>query len=120
MAESRRSVAGLAVLVLVVASATQWWAYRGQAQLGSDVKRLAAPGDIRMLSSETCSICVAARQWLQQHGVAFSECTIERDAACARDLAATGAPGTPVFLVRGQPLVGFSPQRLRDQLQRPA
>ena len=120
MAESRRSIAGLALLVLVVAAATQWWAHRAQAQVGSEVARLAAPGDIRMLSSETCSICVAARQWLQQHGVAFSECTIERDAACARDLAATGAPGTPVFLVRGQPLVGFSPQRLRDQLQRPA
>ena len=56
MAESRRSVVGLAVLVLVVAGATQWWAYRSQAQVGAEVKRLAAPGDIRMLSSETCGI----------------------------------------------------------------
>ncbi len=119
-APSRRSLVGLAVLVLVVAGATQWWARHAKAQVGTEVARLAAPGDIRMLSSETCSICLVARQWLQQHEVAFSECIIERDAACARDMAATGAPGTPVFLVRGRLLVGFSPQRLRDHLQRPA
>ncbi|MDP2004981.1 MAG: hypothetical protein Q8K45_04840 [Rubrivivax sp.] len=72
-----------------------------------------------MLSSDSCSICVVARRWFTTHGVAYSECSIERDAACRADFEATRAPGTPVMLVRGVPQVGFSPERLRQALSRP-
>jgi glutaredoxin len=73
-----------------------------------------------MLSSDDCSICVVARRWFNTHGVVFSECSIERDAACRADFEARGAPGTPVLLVRGVPQLGFSPERLRAALERPA
>jgi glutaredoxin len=117
MTTSRRSMFGLVLLVLAVSAASQWWAGRHEQRLGAQVASLAQPGDIRMLASETCSICSAARAWFTMHKVPFSECNIERDAACRADFEASGSPGTPVLLVRGRRLVGFSPDRLRDTLQ---
>jgi glutaredoxin len=113
---SRRSLIALAALVLAASAGSSWWAARQKGELGQQVAARARPGDIRMLSSTTCSICTAARLWFTEHRVPFSECFIERDAACASEFAATRSPGTPVLLVRGVPQVGFSPQRLRDSL----
>jgi hypothetical protein len=61
-----------------------------------------------------------ARQWMQQHEVAFSECFIEKDAACADRFEAVRALGTPVLLVRGQAPTGFDAQRVLDALRRGA
>jgi glutaredoxin len=113
---SRRSLLTLAVLVLAVSSASSWWAARQKADVGRQVAEQAKPGDIRMLSSRTCSICTVARLWFQEHRVPFAECFIETDAACASEFAATRSPGTPVVIVRGVPQVGFSPERVRDAL----
>jgi glutaredoxin len=118
MAGKRGSILGLVLLVLAISAVSQWWAARSQAQLGEQVAALARPGDIRMLSSTTCAFCTAARLWMQQHDVRFSECFIETDTACAAQFEAARAPGTPVLLVRGQAQVGFDAQRVRDTLQR--
>jgi glutaredoxin len=71
-----------------------------------------------MISSDTCAYCVQARAWFNAHDVPFSECSIERDAACAARFAALLAPGTPVILVRERPQVGFSPPRVAEALRR--
>jgi hypothetical protein len=57
---------------------------------------------------------------LQQHDVAFSECFIEKDLACAARFEALRAPGTPMLLVRGQAQTGFDAQRVLDALSRGA
>ena len=108
---------GLLLLVLVVSAGSQWWARHSQQNLGQQVAAAAAAGDLRMLSSDSCAQCVVARNWLKEHGVPFTECSIERDAACQQRFEATRSPGTPVMLVRGQPQVGFSPQRVLQGLQ---
>ena len=100
-------------------AASQWWTGHQKAELGQQVAGLVAAGDIHMLSSDTCSICVVARAWMKDNQVPFTECSIERDVACRQTFDATRAPGTPVLLVRGQPQVGFSPQRVLERLQRP-
>lgn len=114
---SRKAWLGLLVLVLVVSTANQWWVGRQKAALGRQVAELARAGDIRMLSSDTCAICVVARGWLAENKVPFTECSIEREPACRDAFDATRAPGTPVMLVRGQPQVGFDPQRVLQRLQ---
>ena len=114
---SRRSLLGLLVLVLAVSAANSWWGRWQQRSIGQQVAALAQAGDIQMLSSDTCSICVVARRWLQQHQVPFAECSIERDAACQRAFGASLAPGTPVLLVRGKVLVGFSAPQVLAVLQ---
>ena len=116
VAVSRRSLLGLVGLVLAVSAANQWWSVRSEQSAGRELAALARPGDIRMLSSETCGFCTAARLWMQRNGVPFSECFIERDAACAKDFAATRAPGTPVVLVRGEAQLGFDAGRVQRGL----
>ncbi len=118
MKTSRRSIAVLVLLVLGVGAANQWWVGRHQSGLGESMAALAQPGDIHMLSSQTCAICVETRWWLQRHHVRFTECTIETDSACAAQFEAVRAPGTPVLLVRGQPQLGFDAQRVIDALRR--
>ena len=105
----------LVVVVAVAALASSAWRELRSARDGRWLAERARPGDIRMLSSETCPYCVAARRWLQAEGVPFSECFIERDAACAADYQATGAAGTPTFVVRGQRILGFDRARLIER-----
>lgn len=106
----------LFLLLAAVSLGLQAWQGRGQAALGERVAQAAAPGDLRMLSSTTCGICTQARQWFTEHGVAFSECFVERDAACRAEFERWQAPGTPVILVRGRPQLGFSPARIDGAL----
>jgi arsenate reductase-like glutaredoxin family protein len=70
-----------------------------------------------MLASDTCAPCLVARNWLAQHAVPFSECSIERDAQCRALFDAAGARGTPLILVRGQMQLGFSAERVLLGLQ---
>lgn len=116
MKTSPRALLSLAVLVAATMGAQQWWVAHQRAAVGDEVAALAAPGDIHMLASDSCGICVVARRWFTTHGVAYSECSIERDAACRARFDALRAPGTPVLLVRGVPQLGFSPEQLRRAL----
>lgn len=118
MKTSRRSVLSLLVMVAVIAAGGQWWASRQQLALGQQLAAQSGPGDIRMLSSTTCSICTSARVWFKAHEVKFDECFIEKDRDCAALFEATRSPGTPVILVKGRPLVGFDPERIRAALGR--
>ncbi len=115
----RLLIAGVLVLLLGAAGALAWW-LSAQRALGAEVARLAAAGDIRMIASQDCAICHVAREWFREHGVAFSECLVERDAQCRADFEATRAQGTPVLMVRGQAVLGFEPHRLRELLRSPA
>lgn len=107
-AATRRSLVVLVVLVLAVVAMVQGYGAWSRARLGAQVAEAARPGDIQMIGSETCVYCAAARAWFESNHVPFTECLIERDAACAERYAALMAPGTPVMLVRGQRLVGFN------------
>jgi glutaredoxin len=109
--------ASLGAVALLAYLASQWWVASSQRSLGEELAALAKPGDIVMLSSDTCAPCLAARQWLQSHDVRFAECFIERDADCRSQHQASLMPGTPVLRVRGQWQSGFSPERVLRQLR---
>ncbi|MED5618861.1 glutaredoxin family protein [Ideonella sp. BN130291] len=112
MKASPRSLLGLVVLVLGISAGVQWWHGAQDARLGAAIAERAAPGDIRMIASDTCTYCAHARAWMGQYRVRFSECSIERDPACAAAFRDSQAPGTPVVVVRGQRQVGFDPRRV--------
>lgn len=112
----RKSLISLAILLAGVMAATQWWAATQEQRLGRQVAGLAGPGDIHMLSSNTCPICTRARLWFNTNEVKFDECFIETDRQCALVFEATRSPGTPTILVRGKAQVGFDPRRIAAQL----
>lgn len=107
-----RPLAGLLLWVLLVAAATEGWRTYQAGKLAEQLAARVRPGDLWMLSSETCVFCDRARRWMTQNKVPFTECFIERDAACASRYQATGGQGTPTVLVRGRPQLGFSPERV--------
>ncbi|MEF7613978.1 glutaredoxin family protein [Aquincola sp. MAHUQ-54] len=116
---SARSLLGLAVLLVAVSSASQWWRTHSQRQIGEALAAVARPGDIRLVSSVVCPYCAEARLWLQQQGVPFEECFIERDDACRATYEALMSPGTPmVLLADGRSLLGFDPRRVLLMLER--
>ncbi len=112
-----RSGLSLLAVVLVVWGASEAWRAWFAGRLGRDVAALAQPGDIQMISSDTCVFCAQARTWFNANEVPFTECSIERDEACAARFRVLLSPGTPVLLVRGQAQVGFSPQRVVQALK---
>jgi glutaredoxin len=110
----------LALLLALAYGASLWWRAGPGDEAAQALAAAARPGDIQMISSETCVYCVRARHWLRQHGVAFSECLVERDADCAARYQGLGAPGTPVMVVRQRVMLGFSPRAVLAALQPPA
>lgn len=118
MTESRRSLLVLVGLVLTIGGASQWWGYRQEQALARELARQARDGDILMLASDRCGYCERARRFMRGHGIAFSECSIERDAACAARFKAVGGGGTPTLLVRGEAQLGFDPERVLRRLSR--
>ncbi|NCT85017.1 MAG: glutaredoxin family protein [Comamonadaceae bacterium] len=107
------------LLVVIALAAAASWAWRGHVAAGDGgrLARQVQPGDIRMISSETCGWCTAARRWMTQEGIAFDECFIERDAQCLADYRALGGQGTPTLRVRGQTVLGFDRARILDILE---
>ena len=65
---------------------------------------------VTLYTAAECSACDAARQWLQQRGVPYSErlVTTEADARALTEL--TGARTVPALTIGAQPLRGFSAQ----------
>ena len=116
---TRRDALVLVVLLLLSWGASTLWRQHLDRQDAPQLQRLARSGDILMLSSNTCSFCTRARQWLKAHQVPFDECFIETDARCAAQYRAVMAQGTPTLLVRGQVQIGFSPRRVAERLAQP-
>jgi glutaredoxin len=106
-----RRVAPLLLLTAALWAGVQLLQVLRQEQRWREVAQAAVPGDIVMLSSQTCPYCEQARLQLGERRVPFRECFLERDADCA-------APGTPTFSVRGRRIVGFDLERLAQALSR--
>lgn len=112
----RRSWLRPVVIALAAWAVLQSWQnYRDQ-QAGVALALLAKPGDIVMLSSETCAYCKTASRFMTDNNISFRECFIETDTACADSYRAQQSPGTPTLLVRGERQVGFSPDRIAKAL----
>ena len=114
-ARHHATLALMAVMLCASAAMHSFTAW-SRARLGAAVAENARAGDIHMLASVTCVYCAEARAWFHAHRVPFTECLIENDTRCADSYRALMSPGTPVMLVRGRPLVGFSAQAVADAL----
>lgn len=116
-AAQRRELALFVAVVLTATLAWEGWGLWRTSQQDQALRAVVRPGDLRMISSVTCPFCTQARLRLREAQVPFSECFIERDAACAAEFQAHGAPGTPLVLVRGQVQLGLRAERVVQALQ---
>jgi glutaredoxin len=74
------------------------------------------PGDVIMYSTSTCVYCIQAKNWMTQNNIPFSECDIEFRQRCADEFRENGGGGTPLFMVRGNKMSGFSAAHLQQLL----
>lgn len=113
----RKDLWVLLALVAGFVGLSQWAGGRQADAQAEQLRALARPGDILMLSSETCVFCKRAHAWLSEQQVPFRECLVERDGACMAEYQARGARGTPTFVVRDHTVIGFDRPRIVELLQ---
>lgn len=75
---------------------------------------------VTFYSLSTCTVCRAARDYLQQHGIPFNERDVQHDSAAAADaLKLNPRRSVPTFdFGRGEVVVGFTPAELEAALAR--
>ena len=112
-----RRIAPVALLALAAWTGMQLLHSFGSERIAREMAQSAKDGDIMMLSSVTCVYCKQARAYFKEHKIAFGECFIEQDKACAAAYAAMQSPGTPTLVVKGQRQVGFSAERVVQRLR---
>ena len=71
--------------------------------------------NVVIFTSNTCPYCVAAKDYLQEKGVPFTEKNIQTDKDARKELMSMGHMGVPVLLIDGEEIVGFDKPRI-DQL----
>ncbi|HNR91985.1 MAG TPA: glutaredoxin family protein [Dokdonella sp.] len=81
-------------------------------------KSKAPPPGIIMYTTQTCSYCVKARNYLKARNLAWDERDIERSEAARKEWAALGGKGTPVIVIDGKALMGFSQAGVAAELAR--
>ncbi|MFS8541123.1 MAG: glutaredoxin family protein [Tissierellales bacterium] len=71
--------------------------------------------DVTIYTSNTCAYCVAAKEYLQEKGISYTEKNINQDPAARKELMQMGHMGVPVLLIDGEEVVGFNKEKI-DQL----
>ncbi len=72
--------------------------------------------NVVIYSSNTCSYCTIAKEYLKEKGVSYEEKNISTDPAARRELMQKGYMGVPVIIVNGEEIVGFDKPRLEQLL----
>ena len=74
--------------------------------------------NITVFSSDTCPYCVAAKEYLQERGLEYTEKNIQRDKAARKELMSMGHMGVPVILIDGEEIVGFDKEKINRLLDK--
>jgi glutaredoxin 3 len=70
-----------------------------------------------VFTTPTCTYCRAAKTYLSQNKIRFTEVDVSRDQRAAADMVRrTGQSGVPVILIDNRPVVGFDKQRISRML----
>lgn len=67
-------------------------------------------------SSDSCGYCVAAKQYLNENNIEYTEKNIGNDMEARNELIKMGHMGVPVLLVDGEEVVGFDKPKLDELL----
>jgi glutaredoxin-like YruB-family protein len=72
--------------------------------------------NVTIYTSNTCSHCTSAKEYLNQKGVEYNEKNVQTDSSARKELIQKGYMGVPVIIVDGEEMVGFDKNRLEELL----
>jgi glutaredoxin len=114
---SFKSLLGLALVMLLAWGARELLLHRQASQQGETIRVKIGADDIIMYTTDTCPYCAKAREWLDARKVPWRDCNVEHDDQCQADYQSRGAPGVPLFKVRGQWRLGLDPAWMLQTLK---
>lgn len=85
------------------------------AEASADEPAKAAP-EVIMYTTRTCGYCEQARAWFTTQQVVWDERDIESSNAAREEWQSLGGAGTPLILINGKRISGFSPAALSAEL----
>ena len=72
--------------------------------------------NITVYSSNTCSNCTAAKEYLKEKGYEYLEKNVSTDPASRKELISLGYMGVPVIMIDEDVVVGFNKSKLDELL----
>ena len=72
--------------------------------------------EVVMFTTQTCGYCAKARTWFTEQNVAWDERDIETSESARAEWVAMGGVGTPLILINGARISGFSVDALSAEL----
>lgn len=73
--------------------------------------------NVRIYSTPTCPHCIRAKQFLNDHNIAFENIDVsENEQAAEEMIAKSGQMGVPVVDIDGEIIVGFDRERISKAL----
>ncbi len=72
--------------------------------------------DVTIYTSNTCPYCVAAKNYLDENSVGYTEKNVQTDKEARKELMSMGHMGVPVLVINGEEVVGFDKARIDDLL----
>ncbi len=72
--------------------------------------------NIKIYSSNTCSNCTAAKEYLKEKGYEYEEKNVSTDSAAKKELISLGYMGVPVIMIDDEVVVGFNRNKLEELL----
>ena len=92
-------VAVLAVQMTMTYRSTHRIKQAGEAGLKALAAKVSS-ADVIMYSTNECTYCHQAKNWLNEHGFAFTECNMSTEQRCEDEFRSYGANGTPFLVIR--------------------
>lgn len=71
---------------------------------------------IKIYSSNTCSNCTAAKEYIKEKGYDYEEKNVSTDAAAKKELISLGYMGVPIIMIDDDVVVGFNRSKLEELL----
>lgn len=71
---------------------------------------------IKIYSSNTCSNCTAAKEYIKEKGYDYEEKNVSIDAAAKKELISLGYMGVPIIMIDDDVVVGFNKSKLEELL----
>jgi glutaredoxin-like YruB-family protein len=74
---------------------------------------------VRVFSTNTCSYCIHAKDFLKEKGIEFEDINVAEDAKAREEMVEkTGQRGVPVINIGDEFIVGFNQERLEELLKK--